>query len=537
MIEYFKNCFFNGEKVSTSITKSAALIALMGVVSRLLGLLRDRIFASKFGAGDVMDSYYAAFKIPDLMYSLLIMGALSAAFVPVFSSLISKKKKKEAWELANILISVGVLLLSLIAILIYFFAPSLIDLMAFGYSDEKQAVVTQLTRIMLLSPIILGISGIIGGVLNSFRKFFFYSLAPIFYNLGIIFGAVFLFEVFGSMGLALGVILGAILHLGVQVPELIRSGFHFRPVLDFKNKNFRKVATLMVPRMMGVAITQLNFFIVIVLASTLESGRLAIFNFANNLQSVPLGVFGISFAIASFPILSCLWAEGNKKEFIASFMKTFRKIVFLIVPFSAFLFIFRAQIVRVILGTGRFDWEATELTFAALGIFTFSLWAQSIIPLLARTFYAIQDTKTPFFSGLFSEIVNLSLSLYLIKYYGILGIVWAFSASMCINAITLLVIFRIRVGTIKARRAFMMFLKTLLATLFAVAIAQFLKELISDDPFGAERTFLGVFTQLAVASTFGGAVFIISGKLLEIKELDYFLGIAKRRARALFKKG
>jgi len=290
----------------------------------------------------------------------------------------------------------------------------------------------------------------------------------------------------------------------------------------------------MMPRAMGIAVTQINFFIVIVLSSTLESGRLAIFNFANNLQSVPLGVFGVSFAIASFPVLSCLWAQKNKSEFIEKFMNTFRRIIFLIIPFSAFLFIFRAQIVRVILGTGRFDWEATELTFAALGIFTFSLWAQSVIPLLARTFYAIHDTKTPFLSGIFSEILNLFLSLFLIKQHGILGIVWAFSASMCVNAIILLIVLRIKIGTIRARKAVLMIIKVCVTTFLAVVVAQSLKEFIGDDPFGDEKTFLGVFAQLVIASFFGVLIFIIFGKLLKIKELNYFMGIARKKLKALF---
>ena len=310
MISRLKEKIIYGEKSSKSITRSAMLIATMGIASRILGLFRDRMLAGKFGAGDTLDIYYAAFKIPDLIYGLLVLGALSAAFVPVFTSLISQERKKEAWRLARTMLSFGILLLSVVSVLLFLFAPILVKLIVFGYDAQKQAEIVELTRIMLLSPIILGMSGIIGGILNSFKKFFFYSLAPIFYNVGIIIGVLFLTEPFGVRGLAYGVILGATMHLVVQVPEVVRCGLRFIPLFDYKSKQLYRVLMLMIPRVMGIAMTQINLLVVTILASTLEPGSLAIFNFANNLQSVALGVYGISFAIASFPALSGLWAQN-----------------------------------------------------------------------------------------------------------------------------------------------------------------------------------------------------------------------------------
>ncbi|MBT7037224.1 murein biosynthesis integral membrane protein MurJ, partial [bacterium] len=174
MISRLKEKIIYGEKSSKSITRSAMLIATMGIASRILGLFRDRMLAGKFGAGDTLDIYYAAFKIPDLIYGLLVLGALSAAFVPVFTSLISQERKKEAWRLARTMLSFGILLLSVVSVLLFLFAPILVKLIVFGYDAQKQAEIVELTRIMLLSPIILGMSGIIGGILNSFKKFFFY---------------------------------------------------------------------------------------------------------------------------------------------------------------------------------------------------------------------------------------------------------------------------------------------------------------------------------------------------------------------------
>lgn len=532
MVQWLKNYFVNGEKSSESITRSAALIAVMGLASRFLGLIRDRVLASKFGAGDIMDAYYAAFKIPDLVYGLLVLGALSAAFVPVFSSLISCKKKKEAWELANVILSVGIIILAVLSIVLFIFAPVLVSLIAFGYDAQKQELIIQLTRIMLLSPILLGISGIMGGILNSYKKFFFYSLAPIFYNVGIIIGAFFLTDIFGPIGLAIGVVLGAAMHLIVQVPEVIRCGLSFKFLLDFKNIYLKRVGVLMVPRAMGLAITQINFIIITILASTLESGSLAVFNFANNLQGVPLGLFGISFAIASFPTLTSLWAQNKSDEFIIRLTNTLRKILFFIIPLSALIVVLRAQIVRVVLGAGQFDWDDTRFTLEALGIFALSLWAQSIIPLLARAFYAMHNTKIPFFIGGFAGILNLVLALILIRDQGILGLVWAFSISTSVNAILLFIILRIKVGKFGARKLLVVIGKIVLATFFAVICTQIIKNIIGADPFGEERTFLGVLTQMMLAFTGGLTVFILIGKWLDIYELEHFIAVAKRKLYA-----
>ncbi len=524
MIKKITNNFIKGEKISESITRSAVLIATMGLASRGLGLVRDRILAVEFGAGDILDAYYTAFKVPDLIYNLLILGALSAAFIPIFAGLISKNgKSKEAWRLVNIMLSVGVVSVAVISFVMLIFSRGIVDLIAFGYDDSKKELVLEMTRIMLLGPILLGVSGIIGGVLNSFKKFFFYSLSPIFYNLGIIIGAVFLTKYFGPRGLALGVVLGSLLHLLIQVPEAYRCGLRFKFDFDWRNRYFKKVITLMIPRTIGIATSQINLVIVVVLASTLASGSLAIFNFANNLQSVPLGLFGISFAIASFPVLSRLWARGDKNKFVLELTDTLRKIIFFIIPLSALMYTLRAQIVRVVLGAGAFNWEDTELTFAALGIFLFSLWAQSLIPLLARAFYAMHNTKIPFIVGVLSELLNISLAVLLIRSYGVLGLVTAFSISASFNALVLYFWLRKKVGGIRKKGVIRTFFKVSLATLIMVMVVQSLKNIIGSEPFGEKQTFMGIFVQLIISLVGGPLVFVLIGKMLKIRELNHFI--------------
>jgi len=530
MIKRFTDNFTKGEKISESITRSAILIATMGLASRALGLIRDRILAAKFGAGDILDAYYTAFKIPDLVYNLLILGALSAAFIPVFSSLISNKKKEvEAWKLVETILTLGSIIVVIISAIIFIFTNSFVDLMAFGYSEDKKEMVVQMTRIMLMSPIILGISGIFGGILNSFKKFFFYSLSPIFYNLGIIFGASVLSIYFGYLGLAFGVVLGAMLHLLIQLPEVRRCGFKFKANFDWKNKYFRKVILLMIPRTFGIATAQINLVVIVVLSSTLPSGSLAVFNFANNLQSVPLGLFGISFAVASFPVLARLWANDKTDEFVSKLAGTIKKIIFFVVPISALIYALRAQIVRVVLGSGKFNWEDTNLTFEALGIFVISLWAQSLIPLLSRSFYAIHNTKIPFFTGILSGVLNIMLAMMFIKSGGVLGLVVAFTIANIVNAILLFFLLRVKIGKIKNQGVVRLFGKVMLATMIMLIVIQTLKGLIGAEPFGENQVLLGVATQLGVAIVGGIASFVGVSWLLGVQELNHF-------AKAIHKK-
>lgn len=545
MIKRAIHCFRNGESSSRSILNATFLVASLGLASRFLGLIRDRVLASKFGAGDTLDIYYAAFKIPDLIFNLLILGALSAAFIPVFASLISRKKEKEAWKLVNKLISLAGLTLLIVVGIIFFFAPTLISWIVFGFENSKQESTVMLTRIMLISPILLGFSGILGGILNSFKKFLFYSLAPIFYNIGIIIGAVFLVEIFGIAGLAYGVVLGAFLHLGIQLPEVIRCGFKFRIDFKFKDSNLKKVITLMIPRTMSLAVVQINFLVVTILASTLESGSLAIFNLANNIQSVPLGIFGISFAVVTFPSLTCFWAQKKNKEFIESFSSAFEKIIFFIIPTSLIFILLRAQLVRIILGAGRFDWTDTILTFQALGVFSLSLFAQSLIPLLTRSFFAIQNTKIPFLVGLFSEAINLVLALFLIQKYQIIGLVWAFSIATIINMFLLLVIFRKKIGNLNEKAIIQKTWKVLLASLAMVIGIQTSKYLVAYSLENLNLsilqyqinmyTLLGVLSQAVISLIIGLILFYLASKILKIEEMDYFVNVFKKRFIKMFK--
>lgn len=526
-----RNNFFSG-RPTQSIAAAAFIISLAGVASRILGLFRDRILASTFGAGDILDAYYAAFRIPDLVYNLLILGALSAAFIPVFTQLIANDKEKEAWDLASGVLNLQILIMGALVVILAINAPFVMKVITPGFEGEKMELTVLLTRIMFISPLILGISGIFGGVLVSMKKFFIYSLAPIMYNLGIIFGAVFLVEFMGPVGLAWGVVLGAFLHMLIQYPAVKFSGFKFVliPRKSLNNKDVIRVIHLMVPRMLGVAVNQINFLVITIFASTLAAGSLAVFTFANNIQSAPLGLFGVSFAIAVFPTLSAYYAKDEKSKFTYAFSRTFKQVLFFVIPISILIYVLRAQIVRVVLGAGNFDWEDTILTFTTLGYLTASLFAQALIPLLARSFYAIQNTKTPFYVALFSEAVNIILVFLLIGKFQILGLAIAFSISSIINMALLFVFLRRNFENFEEKQITKAVLKIIIAALGAGAAAQFGKIVVGTR--GELDTFVAILTQLVVAGGFGAAAFSLLCYYLKVEE---FFSFMKAVTRKLFK--
>ncbi len=523
-------------KQINSITVAAVLVAASSLVSKLLGIVRDRILADRFGAGETLDVYYAAFRIPDLLFNLLVLGALSAGFIPIFTGLIKDMKcddracspaseSKKAWDLVSNIMNILIVVLSIFSVFGIIFARPLMDLIAPGFSPELKGSTADLTRIMFLSPIFLGISSILSGVLQSFKRFFVYSLAPVLYNTGIIIGAVFFAPVWGIYGLAWGVVLGTALHMAVQLPMVLKLGFKYKPFLNLKDPNLRKLIRMMVPRTLSLAVVQLNLVVITIIASGLMAGSLAIFNLANNLQAFPISIFGVSFAIAAFPTLSRL--ANDKKGIIRNFSNTFRQILFFIVPSTVLLITLRAQIIRVILGTGKFDWEDTILTMDTLGAFALSLFAQATIPLLIRMFYARHDSKTPFLIGFFSVASNIALSLILAPKLGVAGLALAFSISNIINFVILWLSLHFVMGGMDESRILISVAKFSLAAIAAGFAVQIMK--VAIWPFIDMSRFFGVFSQGAVAGSSGILVYVFMCFLLGSEELFSFWSSVKRK--------
>lgn len=499
------------ETSSGTVSGAAFVIAAAGVASRLLGFLRDRLLAGHFGAGDTLDAYYAAFRIPDTLYNLLVMGALSAAFVPVFTELVTKRKRAEALSLAAGVLEWILLLLGLLSLAAALAAPAIVSVLAPGFSGEKREMTVALTRIMLLSPLFLGASAVFGGMLLSFRDFVAYSFAPILYNLGIIVGITVLVPVFGMAGLAFGVAFGALLHMSVQIPSVRKRGFF--PALFHRRLRFdgdvRRVATLMIPRTLGIAANQLSLFLTTFFASWLASGSLAIFTLASNIAAIPIGLFAVSFSLAAFPNLSESASGKRDGEFFDTLSATTKRILFFVVPVSMLFIVFRAQVVRVVLGSGRFDWQDTIATFGVLGLLSVSLFAQALIPLFARAFYAIQDTKTPLLFAVLGEAVYVACVWLLLPSFGTDALAFAFSLGSIVNFVFLLFALRKRATSWDDRRFFAENARIVGAAVIAGIVAQLSKSLFAFFAMSPLDTFVKVFLQLAFGSVLGLGTFLL----------------------------
>lgn len=531
----------------TKRTSSASLI-LMGsyLLSALLGLFRDRLLAGKFGAGNELDAYYAAFVIPDLIALILVFGAISVAVIPIFNSYFVKSKD-EAWHYLAAFFNVFLGLLIIICFALAILAPYFVSLITPGFSAEKRETTVALMRIMFLSPIILGASNIIAGILQVFHRFLVTALAPVAYNLGIIFGILFLAPKFGLVGLSMGVILGAILHLLIQVPSFLNSGFklkllaaHYKPQTIF-HPGVKRTLITMAPRSLGLGAGQVNTIIVTAIASTLAAGSIAVFNLANNLASILVNAVSVSLSTAIFPTMTLAYLKEDKREFELKFSRAFRQILFLAVPLSFLVFILRAQIIRVILGWGKFGWLDTRLTAACLGIFAFSLFAQGLVFIISKTFYAAHNTKIPSIISVVSVVFNILLALALVwflsakgifyvfmgdilKLHGIenisiIGLVLAYSTTAILQVILLLFFLYKKFRTFNLKEIVSSFCKTLTAS-FAAGIAAFLiRQGLVAFEISELQTFFGVFLQLVLSGIVGAACYIAASFLLKSDEL------------------
>ena len=521
-----------------NVTVAAFLVASFSLLSRILGVLRDRMLAGHFGVGDELDIYYAAFRIPDLLFNLLVLGALSAGFIPVFTGLIGMfnydKMSKEANDLVSAIINWLSLVLIGLGFLGFIFAPWLLKIITPGFGPEKLAMTVQLTRVMFLSPILLGLSSVLGGVLQSYKKFFVYSLAPIFYNLGIIAAVIFAVPIYGVYALAWGVVIGAGLHLLVQVPAVWQLGWRWHWSLPWTDKNVLKIFKMTTARTLSLAINQINLIVTTSLASLLAVGSLTVFNLANNLQSFPIGIFGISFAIAVFPALSA--CAFNRQQLIERFSKTFRQIMFFMIPATGLFIALRSQIVRVALGSGQFNWEHTQLTMDAMALFAVSFFAQATIPLLVRVFYARHDSKTPFYVGLVSVVVNIAGAWWFGQSMGAIGLAAGFSVSSIVNFIMLWLVLRTELENLDEGRIIQSIFKFSVASAVALVFIQLVKVLVAEVV--NMNSFLGVATQVVIATIVGTVVYLIITWLLRSEEfLEFKQSIVNRGLAKKFKGG
>ena len=388
------------KKEFNGLHEAAFLLGIFALFSQAMAVVRDRLFAEQFGAGLELDIYYASFRIPDLIFVTIASFVAITVVMPFFIENLSKNKEK-ARDFINSIFTLFFFAVTFISVVAYFATPALVEKFFSGFDVVAREEVVLLTRILLLSPILLGISNIFASITQAFRNFFVYALSPVLYNVGIILGLLFLYPIYGITGLAYGVVLGAVFHVLIQVPVIMSHGFLPRFSFKIDKKEMKKVIVLAIPRTIGLSAQQIALFTLIIFASSMVTGSVAVLQLSFNLQSVPLSIIGVSYSVAAFPTLARLYSSRETKKFIDQVLTAVRHIIFWSIPVTALFIVLRAQIVRVILGSGEFSWSDTRLTAAALALFALSVVAQSLVLLLVRGFYAAGKTMIPVFANVF----------------------------------------------------------------------------------------------------------------------------------------
>lgn len=521
-----------------NIHEAAYLLGFFALLSQFLGLFRDRLLAHYFGAGQMLDIYYASFRIPDLIFATVASLVSASVIIPFLQEKIggeegaAKKFIDEMWSGFFVLITA-------VSVVAFFAMPVLVTMLFSNMPLDAQESVITLSRILLLSPIFLGFSNFLSSIVQSHKRFALYALSPVLYNVAIILGLIILFPIFGISGVVIGVVLGSILHAMIQIP-FARSVLLF-PDLVFPIiwSRLKSVALISLPRTLTLALVNVVLIVLVSLASRMAEGSISIFTFAYNLQSVPMTIIGVSYSMAAFPTLSKLFVSGDKKEFVNHVSTALRHIIFLSLPIMALFIIVRAQIVRTIFGTGAFSWSDTRLTAACFALFSISAIAQSANLLFVRAYYASGKTKVPLIISGISSLITVVASFVIYKLFFVWpyfkDIVTAMFKVSDVSGTEILALpLGFTIGSLSGLALFVIyfdrhyknFIAGLCETFFQSGIASILLGIAAYFALGGSslvletKTLAGIFSQGFVASVIGFAVWFITLKLLGNKEVD-----------------
>ncbi len=535
--------FFNKE--FHGINEAALLLGSFTFLSQILGLVRDRMLAHIVGAGPTLDIYYAAFRIPDFLYVSVASLASITVLMPFLVNKINNgskdnlEDKTKAQNFLNNVFSAYMIFMVLICALIFILMPYLAHYIAPGFSDWQIHSLIKVSRVMLISPIFIGLSNLIGTITQLFKNFFVFSLSPLFYNLGIISGIIFLYPYFGVLGLSLGVIFGAMLHALIQFPTVIHHKFFPKFIPKINWKEILQVVKISLPRTLALSTNSLAFLVLIALASTLKAGSISLFNFSYNLQSVPAGIIGISYSVAAFPTLVKSFSSKDISSFLRHIIGTAKQIIFWSLPIITLVIVLRAQIVRVVLGSNTFSWSDTRLTAAAIALFMICLTTQGLVLLFARGYYAAGNTKKPLFVNVFSSIMIIVFAfgiIYLFKAFPItlrsleallrvsdvsgtqmLALPIAFSLGSILNFILIWRLFKkdfLKESSLGIRKTFF---QVAFSSLIMGVVTYFLLNIFDD--FLTLKTFVGIFLQGFISGTIGIFIGITVLRMFKNEEL------------------
>ncbi len=526
--------------MSVKLARSAGLISVATMASRVLGVAREMVLAAFFGAsgGIEMDAFNVAFRIPNLLRDLFAEGAMTAAFVPTFTRTLTTEGREAAWRLGNLVVNALLVITGVLIVLgivcagpiTYAFAPS------FARTPGKLELTTGLTRIMLPFLATLAVAAAMMGMLNSLRRFFIPALSPAMFNVATILCAFLLVPVMSRVGwppivaIAIGTIAGGLGQIALQWPVLRQEGFRYRPVIDFRDPKLLEVLRLMGPGTLGLAAVQINVFVNTYLATSQEQGAVSWLNYAFRVMYLPIGLFGVSIATAALPEIARRASDGDTSGMRRTISTALRMMLMLNVPATVGLVALAHPIVALLLQRGHFTAHDTSATAAALIFYAPGLLGYSAVKIASPSFYSLRDSRTPVLVSVAAVLTNLTINLMLVRVMGYRGLALGTALAAMVNAGTLLWLLRRRLGGLEGRRVLVAFVKISVASAAMGAVAWLTATWLAGVMPAANSISRAI--QLTGAIAAGVAVLVLAARLLRLAEFEDAFARVLRRLRS-----
>jgi len=506
-----------------TLARAGLIVSGAFLASRVLGWLRLVVIGNAFGPTSDLDAFFAAFRIPDLIFQLVAAGALSSALIPVVAGVLQSDGEGRAWRVVSTVTNLMLVALLILALIVLVAADQIVPAFTGGFDAATMEQTIALTRIMLLSPIFLALGAVATSLLNARDRFAAAAVAPIVYNLAIIGAAVFLAPTLGIHSLAIGVVAASLGHVLVQLPALRRLGVGYRPIIELGDPNTRQALRLLAPRAVGLGAAQIAITVLTSLATGLGTGAVSAFVVARTLLQLPLGVIGVPLGVVILPTLSRELARGDAETYVRLVTRALRLLVYVMLPLSVLGIVLREQVVSVLVGYGRFGDEAVLLTAETLVYLLPGLTAHALIAVLARSFYAAQDTATPVRAALVAVGVNVVVGVVASAEFGLRGLGLAIAVGAWIEAGLLLAILGRRQPLFDS----VALARALVTSSLAAAVAGLVGLLalgILVEALGTESK-IAVALELVLVAGLGGLAYLAMSLVLRIPELPALVAV------------
>lgn len=524
-----------GGSTTRALARAGLIVTFAFLLSRILGYVRYVVIANAVPVGPELDAFFAAFRIPDFLFQLVAAGALSSALIPVVAALFATDEEARAWRVVSTVTTLMLSALLVLAAIVLVAAPQLVPPITPGFDDATLARTVELTRIMVLSPLFLAAGAVATSVLNARGRFAAAAAAPLVYNLAIIAGAIVLVPMFGVAGLAMGVVAGAIGHVLVQLPALRRIGARIRPRIGLADPQARQALLLMVPRAIGLGGTQVVFLVMTSLASSLEPGSISVFNFAFVVLQIPIGVIGVPLGVVLLPSLSREVATGGVEAFRRLLVRGLGMLAWVMIAIAALGIVVSEDVTRLLFDYGSIGEGVLERTATTLAVFLLGLTAHSLIAVLARAFYAHQDTATPVAAALVAVAANIVIGIVLVGPLGLTGLAAAIAASAWLELTTLVVLLRRRLPGIGLGEVGVVMARSAVVSAAGAGAALVVSQLLLGA-WGESPGFVLLLVRAGLVVAAGGAVILAGSLALRIEEPRRIVGVVvdllRRRGRA-----